>query len=97
MLNIIVGEFAKLRVVDTDDFGLLRRAEGKTGDEVHDEKDDAGAEEAVGEPRDTVCELISELDVMSIQPAATDRGETVEMSNVVAVGDVSGMIELVFS
>ena len=85
MLNIIVGEFTELRVVNTDNLSILRCAERKAGDEVHDEQDEAGAEEAVGETRDTVCELISELDVMAIQPAAIDLGETVEMRNVVTV------------
>ena len=85
MLNIVVGEFPELRVVDSDDLGLLRCAERKTRDEVHDEKDDAGAEEAVGESGDTVCELICELDVIAIQPAATDGRETVKMRNVVTV------------
>ena len=85
MLNIIVGEFPKLRVIDSDDFRLLRCAEGKTRDEVHDEKDEAGAEEAIGETGDTVGELISELDVIAVQPAAIDGRETVKMGNIVTV------------
>ena len=83
MLNIVVGEFSEFMVIDTDDFRLLGCAEGKTGDEVHDEKDEAGAEKAVGETGNTVCELIGELDVMAVQPAATDCGETVEMGDIV--------------
>ena len=97
MLNVVVGEFPELRVIEADDFGILRRTERKAGDEVHDEKDDAGAEEAVCETGNTVRELVRELDVIAVQPAAADGGETVKMRDVVTVciGKISEMISFV--
>jgi len=47
-LDVVVSELAYLAVVDTEDFGFFRGAEGEPGDEVHDEKDQAGADEGVG-------------------------------------------------
>ena len=78
-------------------FSVLRGAQGKTWHKIHQEEDDAGPEEAVGEPGDGVRELISELDVMPVEPAAGDLGEAVEVGDVitVAVRSVRALIRLI--
>ena len=88
MLDIIVGKLAELVVVDADDFCFLTSAQRQAGDEVHDEEDDARAEEGVGEAGDGVCELVAELDVVAVEPAAGNTGEAVEVGDVVSVGGI---------
>ena len=44
-LNVIVCELANLCVVDAEDLCFFGGAEGEAWDEVHDEEDEAGAEE----------------------------------------------------
>jgi hypothetical protein len=82
-LNIIVGKLANLSIVDTENFGFLGGAKGKTGDEVHDEEDEAGSEERVETARDGIRELVTELDPVAVDPSTWNLGETIEMSNVV--------------
>lgn len=47
-LNIVVCKLADLCIVDSEDLSLLRRAEGKPWDHVHDEKNKAGTDKGVG-------------------------------------------------
>lgn len=81
-LNIVISELSELGIIDTKDLGLLGGAEGKAGDEVHDEEDDAGAAEGVGETSDGVSELVSELDPVTSDPASGDLGGAIEVGNV---------------
>lgn len=82
--NIVVCELADLSIVHAEDFSFFAGAETQAGDEVHDEEDDAGAAEGVGEARDGVGELVGELDPVAVEPAALDDGEAVEVRYVVA-------------
>lgn len=51
-LDVIISELSDLSIVDAEDLGFLRGAQGEAGDQVHDEEDDAGAEEGVCCARD---------------------------------------------
>jgi hypothetical protein len=92
VLDIVIGELAELAVVDADDLCFLAGAQRQTGDQVHEEEDDAGAEEGVGEAGDGVRQLVAELDVVAVEPAAGDHGEAVEVGDVVSVGEMLGHI-----
>ena len=76
--HIVVRELAHLRVVDAEDLGLLGRAQAHAGDEVEEPEDDGGHDEGVGHARDRVCDLVAELDVVVVEPAAGDGRAAVE-------------------
>lgn len=82
-LNVIVSELADLRIVDTQDLSFLRGAERETGNQVHDEEDEAGAAERVDAAGDGVGELVAELYPVVVEPAAGDLGKAVEVRYVV--------------
>jgi hypothetical protein len=82
-LDVIVREFADFRIVDTENLGLFACAEGETGDEVHDEEDDAGTAEGVDTTGDGVSELVAELDPVVVEPSTRDLSEAVQMRYVV--------------
>lgn len=48
---------------------------------MHDPQDDGGDNERVGKAGNRVSELVSELDVVVVEPASRNLGETVEASN----------------
>ena len=82
-LYVIVGKLADLGVVNTHDLGLLARAQTQTRDQVHDEEDDAGSAERVGEAGCAVGKLVAELDVVTVEPPTRDDGDAVKSGNVV--------------
>ena len=82
-LNVIISELSDLSIVDAEDLGFLRGAQGEAGDQVHDEEDDAGAEEGVGCARDGIGDLVAELNPVLVEPAAVDLGEAIEVRYVV--------------
>lgn len=82
-LDVVVGELAQLGVVEARLLVLGRGAQAEAWDEVHDEEDDARDAEGVGESGDAVGELVRELDVVAVQPAAVDLGEAIEVCDVV--------------
>lgn len=82
-LDVVVGELAQLGVVEARLLLLGGGAQAQAGDEVHDEEDQAGDAEGVGEAGDAVRELVRELDVVVVEPAAVDLGEAVEVCDVV--------------
>jgi hypothetical protein len=75
--DIVVRELAHLRVVNAENLGLLIAAEAEAGDEVHDPEDDGRHHEGVAETGRGVGELVGELDVVVVEPAAGDDGRTV--------------------
>lgn len=83
-LNVIVRELADLSIIDTEDLSLLGSAEGETWDEVHNEENDAGAEEGVCGAGDGVGHLVAKLHPVVVDPAARDLGEAIEMCYVVS-------------
>lgn len=85
MLDVVVRELAELAIVNADDLGVLGGAQGEAWDQIHDEEDNAGAEERVGETGDAVCKLVRQLDVMSVEPATIDFGKPVKVRYVIAV------------
>jgi len=82
-LDVVVGELADLGVVDAEDLGLLASAEPQAGDEVHDEEDDRGADEAVEAAREGVGQLVADLDPVVVDPAAGDDLDVVQVGNIV--------------
>lgn len=89
------SELADLDVVETKDFVLVAHAELEDGDEFSDEvegaEDEAGADEAIGTTGDGVGELVAELYVMVVKPAAGDNRNAIQVCNVVTIWAVSDM------
>jgi len=76
-LHVVVRELADLGVVETQDLVLFGGAQLQAGDAVHDEEDEAGADEGVDEGGEGEGELVGELDVVVVEPAAGDDGVAV--------------------
>ena len=85
MLDIVVRKLAQLMVVDAEYLCLFGGTQAEARDQVHDEENDAGAEEGVGEAGDGIRELIAELDVVPVEPATGDNGHAVEVGDVVTL------------
>lgn len=88
-LNVVVRKLADFGVVHAEDLCFFGSAETEARDEVHDEEDQARAAEAVGEAGEGVGQLVGELHPVRVEPAAGDFGEAIQMSNVLAGGNVS--------
>jgi hypothetical protein len=88
-LDIVVRELAKLAIVETNLFLLGADAQRQTGNEVHEEQDDAGHDKRVREPSHTVGKLVTELDVVLVDPATGNLGKAVQTGNVIAIVAVS--------
>lgn len=82
-LNIVIRELANLGVVNTQNLRFFGGAKAQSGDQVHDEEDETGAEEGVGEAGAGVGDLVAELDPVPVEPAAGDGGHAVEVRYVV--------------
>ena len=87
--NVVVSKLANLSIVNAHDLILLGSTQAETGDQVEDEQDDAGAEERVGKARDRVSQLVTQLDIVVVDPATVNFGRAIQVRNVVAVGCVS--------
>ena len=83
-LDVIVGELAKLGIVEPQFLLLDRGAQAQARDQIHDKQDDTGDNEGPREPSDAVGELVGQLDVVVVEPAAIDLGEAIKVSDVVA-------------
>jgi len=81
-LNIIISELSKLAVVETQLLLVDLDAEGKAGDKVHEEEDDAGDDEGPGETGGGAGELVAELDEVAVDPATLDGVAAVEVGDV---------------
>jgi hypothetical protein len=68
-LNVIVGELAELAVIHANLLLGGGGTEGQTGDEVHEEQDDAGEDEGPGEAGEGTGDLVAELDEVAVNPA----------------------------
>jgi hypothetical protein len=82
-LDVIVGKLAQLDVVDAGILLVGRHTQAQAGDQVHQEQDDARQDERIGEAGNGVGELVGELDVVVVDPATGDDGETIESCYVV--------------
>lgn len=83
-LNVVVSKLTDLGVVDTEDFSFFRSAEGKTRNEVHDEKDDACSSERINTTGDGISKLVTKLDPVLVEPSTWNLGETIKMGYVVS-------------
>jgi len=84
-LHIIISKLPDLRLIQPQHLLLHIHPQTQARNEIHQEEDDAGAEEGVREAGHAVGELVRELDVVAVQPAPGDHGEAVEVGYVVAV------------
>lgn len=83
-LNVVVGKLAELSIVQTKLLLLGGHAQAQAGHEVHEEENQAGHDKGVAETRDTVGQLVAELDPVVVEPATVDLGEAVQVGNVVS-------------
>lgn len=79
------GKFTNLGIVDAHDLIFLGCAQAETGNEVHNQKNNAASNERIRESRHGVSQLISELDIVVVDPASWNHCGPVEASDVVAV------------
>ena len=80
----VLDELAKLVVVDTDQFCVVRGAEVEERNEAEDLGDQCGDGEDVGSAGDNVCELDIKLLVVVVEPATNKRRiDTVEGDDLV--------------
>lgn len=82
-LNVIVRELSELTIVETKLLLLGRYTQAEARDEVHEEEDETRHEEGIREARNAVSNLVSELDVVAVEPATGDHAEAVEVRDVV--------------
>ncbi len=92
-LDIIVGEFAQLVIIHSEQFGFFRRAEVQTRDVVDDQSKNRRHDESVAGARNNVGDLDVELLVVVIQPASGDetRAHPIQANN--PVGGKQGVKE----
>jgi hypothetical protein len=84
-LHIIISKLSDLRLIETQLLLLHIHPQAQARNEIHQEEDDAGAEEGIREAGHAVGELVRELDVVAVEPAARDHGEAIQVGYVVAV------------
>lgn len=82
-LNVVIRKLSELTIIKTHLLLLGSHAQAETGDKVHQEQDDTGQNKGVGETGNTVGKLVSELNVVLVEPAAIDLAETIEVCDVV--------------
>lgn len=87
--DITYGELSDFGIVNAHDLIFLARAKVESGNEVDDKQDNAASAEGVSEARDRVCQLVRKLDVVFIDPASVNLGETIQVRNVITRDDVS--------
>jgi hypothetical protein len=75
--NIVVGKFAHLCIVDTENLRIFRSAKACPGGEVHGPADDGRHDKAPRETRHAIGSLDAQLTIIVIQPAAIDNREPV--------------------
>jgi hypothetical protein len=83
--NGTYSKLANLGIIDTHDLIFLGSAKAEAGNEVHDEKDNAGSKEGISHSGDRVSKLVSQLDIVLVDPATINLGDTIKVRNVVSV------------
>lgn len=83
-LNVIVGELAKLTVIETDFLFLGANAKAEARDQVHEEQDQASHDKRVRKAGDRVSKLVAELDPVVVDPTTRNDAVAIEVGNVVA-------------
>jgi len=82
-LHKVIGEFANLSFIDAVDLSIFSGAKRKAGNQVHKKQDDAGHAEGITETSDTIAELVSELDIVVVEPTSWDDSDAVKRSNII--------------
>lgn len=88
-LDVVICKLSNLGIVNTHDLILLGRSKAETRNEVDNEENDAGADERVGKTADGVGQLVSELDVVLVEPSSRNDGSAVKVRNVVSSKETS--------
>jgi len=83
-LNVVVGKFADLGIVHTEDLSFFVCTYTKARDEVHDKENQAGAAKRVSGAGNGIRELVGKLDPVLVEPAALNNGESIEVGYIVA-------------
>lgn len=81
--GLTYGKLANLGIINTQNLILFGSTQAQTGNEVHDEQDNAGTDKGVGKSSDGVGKLVTELNVVVVDPATGDHGNTVKVRDVV--------------
>lgn len=79
------SKFADFGIINTHYLIFLWRAQAKTRNEVHSEKNDTGSEEGICHSSDRVSKLVSQLDIVLVNPAAIDFGDAIQVRNVITI------------
>lgn len=77
------GKLANLGIINTQDLILLGSTQAQTRNEVHNEEDDASNDKGVSKSSDGISKLVTKLNVIVVDPATGNLGDTVEVRNVV--------------
>lgn len=83
-LNIVVRKLSNLRIVGSQNLGLIRNAKFESRNHVHDEQDQASHSERVATTCKGVGELITHLHPVSVNPTTIDNGLAIESGNSLA-------------
>lgn len=84
-LDIVVGEFAELGIIQPQLFLVERSAQAEARNQVHHEEDDTGDDKRPREASNTVGKLVGQLNIVVVEPAAIDFRESVKMRDVITV------------
>ena len=79
------SKLANLGIINAQNLIIFGGTETKSRNQVNDEKNDAAAEKGVFKTRDGVSKLVSELDVVMVNPATTNFGRAIEVGYIVTV------------
>lgn len=90
------GKFANLSIIDAHDLVVFRSTETQTRDEVQNKQNHTAQDERIGESRDGVGKLVSQLNIVVVEPATGNLGGAIEMRDVVALTNVSSFLQLEF-
>lgn len=88
-LNVVIRKLSELTIIETHFLLLSSHAQAEAGYKVHEEQNDAGQNKGIGETGNTVGQLVSELNVVLVEPAAIDLAETIEVRDVVTRANIS--------
>lgn len=77
------GELSNLGIVHTKNLSLLTGTETETRDEIHDEENYAGSSKGIGKSSDGVGQLVSQLNIVVIEPTSCDDSVAIEVRYVI--------------
>ena len=79
------SKLANFGIINTHNLIIFGSTETKSRNQINDEKNDTAAEKGVCKTGDRISKLVSELDVVVVNPATTNFGRAIEVGYVVTV------------